>query len=145
LSLNDLGVKIPNERNISWGVDISRTNLSKSCYPCSISSITGTIGKSIYLNDSSTFYSLFDGSVHQSRKNSGNISSKIRTGFLFDINNTKINVGFEKNKFEKNDKFNEDSSFIDIKFNISKDYDFSIMYVSSNKKSYSSIAINRYF
>jgi len=145
LSLNDLKVKIPNERSISWGVDISRKNLSKSCYPCSISSLTGTIGKSIYLSDSSTFYSLLDGSVHQSRKNSGNISSKIRTGFLFDINNTKINVGFEKNKFEKNDKFNEVSSFIDIKFNISKDYDFSIIYVSSNKKSYSSVAINRYF
>lgn len=145
LSLNDLRIKIPNENNVSWGVDISRKNLSKTCYPCSISSLTGTIGKSVYLNDSSTFYSLLDGSVHQSRKNSGNISSKIRAGFLFDIKNTKINVGFEKNKFEKNDKFNEDSNFIDIKFNMSKDYDFSIMYVSSNKKSYSSIAINRYF
>jgi len=145
LSLNDLRIKIPNESNISWGVDISRKNLSKSCYPCSISSLTGTIGKSVYLNDSSTFYSLLDGSVHQSRKNSGNISSKIRAGFLFDIKNTKINVGFEKNKFEKNDRFNENSNFIDIKFNMSKDYDFSIMYVSSNKKSYSSVAINRYF
>ena len=145
LSLNDLKVKIPNEHNTSWGVDISRKNLSKSCYPCSISSLTGTIGKSIYLSDSSTFYSLLDGSVHQSRKNSGNMSSKIRLGFLFDIKNTKINVGFEKNKFEKNDKFNEKSSFIDIKFNMSKEYDFSIIHVNSNKKSYSSIAINKYF
>ena len=145
LSLNDLKVKIPNEHNTSWGVDISRKNLSKSCYPCSISSLTGTIGKSIYLSDSSTFYSLLDGSVHQSRKNSGNMSSKIRLGFLFDIKNTKINVGFEKNKFEKNDKFNEKSSFIDIKFNMSKEYDFSIIHVNSNKKSYSSIAIKKYF
>ena len=145
LSLNDLGVKIPNERNISWGIDISRKNLSKSCYPCSISSLTGTIGKSIYLNNSSTFYSLLDGSVHQSRNDSGNISAKIRVGFLFDIKNAKINVGFKKNKFEKNDKFNEKSSFIEIKLNVSKNYDFSISYVDSNKKSYSSISLNKYF
>tara|TARA_B100000886_G_scaffold309444_1_gene243625 strand:- start:624 stop:2435 length:1812 start_codon:yes stop_codon:yes gene_type:complete len=145
LSLNDRKIKIPNERNISWGIDISRKNLSKSCYPCSISSLTGTIGKSIYFNDNSTFYALLDGSMHQSKKNSGNISNKIQTGFLVDIKKTKINLGFEKNKFEKNDKFNENSVFLDIKFNINRDYDFSIMHVNSNKTSYSSIAINKYF
>ena len=145
LSLNDRKIKIPNERNISWGIDISRKNLSKSCYPCSISSLTGTIGKSIYFSDNSTFYALLNGSIHQSRKNSGNISSKIQTGFLVDIKKTKINLGFEKNKFEKNDKFDENSIFLDIKFNINRDYDFSIMHVNSNKTSYSSIAINKYF
>ncbi len=145
LSLNDFRTPLPNELNYSWGIDISRKNISSICYPCNVTSISGTFGKSLYLSNNLSFYSLLSGSAHQSRKGSGNLSADISSGFILSLNKIKINISFDKIDFEDSNIFDEISNTTEVKFNINKTFDFSIYHKKSSKFDSIGINLNRYF
>ena len=100
LSLNDFKTIIPNEFNYSWGIDVSRRNISSICYPCNVSSVTGTIGKASYINEKLSIYALLNPAIHQSRKNSGNKSISVSSGMIITLNSLKIKLNLENFVFE---------------------------------------------
>lgn len=145
LSLNDFKTTLPNELNYSWGIDISRRNISSICYPCNVSSVTGTIGKAIFINKNLSLYSLLNPSIHQSRKNSGNKSISISSGAIISLNSLKIKLNLEKLEFEKSDVFDEVSRTIEVKVNLNQNFDFSFYLKNSSKVNNFGINLNKYF
>jgi hypothetical protein len=144
-SLNDFKTLLPNELNYSWGIDVSRRNISSICYPCNVSSVSGIIGKSFYINENLSFYSLLEPSIHQSRKNSGNKSISFSSGMIISIDKLKINFNLDKLEFEKNNIFDEMVRKIEVKINLSKNFDFSIYIKNGSKTNNLGVNLNRYF
>lgn len=144
-SLNDFKTLLPNELNYSWGIDVSRRNISSICYPCNVSSVSGIIGKSFYINENLSLYSLLKPSIHQSRKNSGNKSISFSSGMIISIDKLKINFNLDKLEFEKNNIFDEMVRKIEVKINLSKNFDFSIYIKNGSKTNNLGVNLNRYF
>lgn len=145
LSLNDFKTILPNEFNYSWGIDVSRRNISSICYPCNVSSVTGTIGKASYINEKLSIYALLNPAIHQSRKNSGNKSISVSSGMIITLNSLKIKLNLEKLEFEKNDQFDEISKTLEIKFNLNQNFDFSFYLKNGSKVNNFGINLNKYF
>ena len=145
LSLNDRRVKIEGENLFSWGVEVSRKNLSDKCFPCSVNLANGTIGKSIFLTEKTSIYSLANFQLHQSRKESGNISMKLNLGMISHIGKTKYLLEYEKKEFESNSYFDDESFKLSIKFDNSFKEDFGITFKKTRELDILQLDLNFYF
>lgn len=145
LSLNDRRVKIEGENLFSWGVEVSRKNLSDKCYPCSVNLAKGTIGKSFFLTEKTSIYSLANFQLHQSRKESGNISMKLNLGMISYIGKTKYLLEYEKKEFESNSFFDDESFKLSIKFDNSFNKDFGVSFKKTRNLDILQLDLNFYF
>lgn len=145
LSLNDLKTNIPDEINFSWGIDVSRKNISDLCYPCNSNQLKGSLGKGLYVNDNMSIYNLININAHQSRENSGNISGSLELGIIYKYKKIKFHIKHENINFDKTDIFDTEENSINIKFNINYGYDFSIKYNKNEFNEAYSINLNKYF
>ena len=145
LSLNDRKVRIEGESLFSWGIEASRKNLSDKCYPCSVNLAKGTIGKSFFVNEKTSLFSLANFQLHQSRKESGNISMSLNLGMISYVGKSKYLIEYEKKEFESNNIFDDESLKISIKFDNSFNRDYGISFKKSLDYEVFQLDLNFYF
>ena len=145
LSLNDRKVRIEGESLFSWGIEASRKNLSDKCYPCSVNLAKGTIGKSFFVNEKTSLFSLANFQLHQSRKESGNISMSLNLGMISYVGKSKYLIEYEKKEFESNNIFDDESLKISIKFDNSFNRDYGISLKKSSDYEVLQLDLNFYF
>lgn len=145
LSLNDFKTNIPDEINFSWGIDVSRKQLSDSCYPCSVNQVKGSLGKAFFISDNLSIYNLANIMGHQSRLDSGNFSNSIELGAIYRYKKFKFLLKHENLNFAKSNNLETEENSIKIKYNLGYSYDFSIEYKKNKFNSSLSLNLNTYF
>ena len=125
LSLNDSKIIIPGDSNFAWGVQVGKFNLSDNCYPCGVLKGTGSLGKSLYLTDSSSIYGLANVSLHQSKLGSGNFSVSAQAGVLYTLGSGKLNLDVKRIEYKGSRYLDDEIIYLAYKFDVSNSVNIS--------------------